>query len=237
MSSGWVMLHRKLIEWEWYDDINTSRLFIHLLLTVNHKDNNWRGINIKRGSRLTSLDKISKETNLSVSKIRTSVNKLILTHELASKSHAQHTVFTVINYDAYQGDDKPDDKPVTNQSQSNDKALATNNNVKNENNVISKEKKSASPIDFSAFQLDDRTVSEIKAIRQKNKGGRWTQRVVNTIATEFQKAAAIGFTLEDVLNEWDTRGWKSFKAEWMPEKNNGISKITQKNIQNTIGDW
>ena len=117
MSTGWIKLHRQLLDWEWYDDINTSRLFIHLMLTANHKDNNWRGIEIKRGSRLTSLDKLSSETSLSVSKIRTSIKKLISTNEIASKSHSQHTVFTMINYDSYQGDDKQVSKPVTNQSQ------------------------------------------------------------------------------------------------------------------------
>jgi len=135
MSNGWIKLHRQLLEWEWYDDINTSRLFIHLMITANHKDNNWRGIEIKRGSRLTSLDKLSSETNLSVSKIRTAIKKLISTNEIASKSHSQHTVFTMINYDMYQGDDKQVSKPVTNESQTNDKRIATNNNDKNENNI------------------------------------------------------------------------------------------------------
>ena len=132
--SGWIKLHRKLLEWEWYDDVNTSRLFVHLMLTANHRDNKWRGIEIKRGSRLTSLDKLSSETNLSVSKIRTSIKKLISTNEIASKSHSQHTVFTMFNYDMYQGDDKQDDKPVANKSQTNDKQIATNKNEKNEKN-------------------------------------------------------------------------------------------------------
>ncbi len=105
------------------------------MLTANHKDNNWRGIEIKRGSRLTSLDKLSVETSLSVSKIRTSIKKLISTNEIASKSHSQHTVFTMINYDSYQGDDKQISKPMTSESQTNDKPIATNKKGKNDNNV------------------------------------------------------------------------------------------------------
>lgn len=145
MSSGWIKLHRQLTEWEWYDDINTSRLYIHLLLTANHKDNNWRGITIKRGSRLTSLDKLSSETSLSVSKIRTSIKKLILTNEIASESHTQHTVFIIKNYESYQGDDKQIDKPVTNESQTDDKRIATNNNVKKEKNVNKTKKEWVAP--------------------------------------------------------------------------------------------
>ena len=157
MATGWIKLHRQLLDWEWYDDINTSRLFIHLMLSANHKDNNWRGISIKRGSRLTSLDKLSSETNLSVSKIRTCLKKLISTNEIASKSHSQHTVFTMINYDEYQGDDKPVDKPVADESQTDDKRLATNKNVKNvknenndkESNSLVEEKPQRSKYKFS----------------------------------------------------------------------------------------
>jgi hypothetical protein len=127
---GWIKLHRQLLDWEWYDDINTTRLFVHLLLVANHEDKNWRGIEIKRGQRLTSLDKLAKETGLSVSKIRTCLKKLKSTNEVTSKSHSQHTVFTIENYDSYQGSDKQDDKPVTYESQTNDKPLTTNKNDK-----------------------------------------------------------------------------------------------------------
>ena len=163
MSNGWIKLHRQLLDWEWYDDINTSRLFIHLMITANHKDNNWRGIEIKRGSRLTSLDKLSSETNLSVSKIRTAIKKLISTNEIASKSHSQHTVFTMINYDMYQGDDKQVSKPVTNKSQTNDKRMTTNNNDKNEKNVNNID------IHFASFwESYPRKVGKPKALKAFN---------------------------------------------------------------------
>ena len=32
--SGWIKLHRKITEWEWYSDANTFRVFMHLLLTA-----------------------------------------------------------------------------------------------------------------------------------------------------------------------------------------------------------
>ena len=213
MSSGWIKLHRSLVNWEWYDDLNTSRLFIHLLITANHKDNNWRGITIKRGSRLASFDKLSSETSLSVSKIRTSIKKLILTNEIASESHTQHTVFIIKNYDDYQGDDKQNDKPVASESQTNDKRIATNKNVKNDNNVIIKE-----DIDFSALNMTEDQVEDLKKIRKKNKGTVLTQRSVNGLAKEFGQAVLFGYTIEELFTEWETRGWKSFKSEWIKPK-------------------
>lgn len=35
LEGGFILLHRSILRWEWYGDLNTARLFIHLLLTVN----------------------------------------------------------------------------------------------------------------------------------------------------------------------------------------------------------
>ena len=128
--SGWIKLHRKLTEWEWYSDVNTSRVFMHLLLVANHKDNQWRGISIKRGQRLTSISKLADETNLSIKNIRTSIKRLKATNEVASCSNAQHTVFTIVNYNLYQHEASE----VATEGQAKGKQVATNKNVKNDNN-------------------------------------------------------------------------------------------------------
>ena len=40
---GWIKVHRKLVDWEWYNDINVKVVFLHLLLTANHKEKQWKG--------------------------------------------------------------------------------------------------------------------------------------------------------------------------------------------------
>ena len=129
MSTGWIKLHRQLLEWEWYDDTNTKCLFLHCLLRANHSDTEWRGHNIKRGQFLTSVDTLTRETGLSVSQIRTSLKKLISTNEIASKSQARSTVITVLEYDSHQDNDKPVDKLMTMKSQADDNEIATDKNV------------------------------------------------------------------------------------------------------------
>jgi len=132
MSTGWIKIHRQLLDWEWYNDVNTTRLFLHLLLVANHKDNKWRGIDIKRGQRLTSISALADETNLSIKNIRTSIKRLKATNEVASYSTAQHTVFTMVNYDLYQAEANE----VANKGQAKGKQGATNKNDKNDNNEI-----------------------------------------------------------------------------------------------------
>lgn len=98
---SWIKLHRSILEWEWYDEPNTFRLFIHCLLKANHSEKTWRGTKINRGEFITSLQKLSNETGLTVKKIRTILGKL-KGKELAIKTSSQNTVIQVIKYDNYQ---------------------------------------------------------------------------------------------------------------------------------------
>jgi hypothetical protein len=133
-ENGWITLYRKITEWEWYTDINTCHLFIYCLLKANHKTKNWRGIKIKRGTFITSLDTISKETGLSVNQVRTAIKKLESTNEITSKPTNKNRLITVINYSNYQDDNKQDNKQITNKQQTNNKQITTTNNDNNENN-------------------------------------------------------------------------------------------------------
>jgi hypothetical protein len=133
--SGWVKIHRQILEWEWYDDINTCRLFFHLLIKVNHKERNYKGKVVNVGETLTGLDKLSCETNLSVQQIRTSLNKLKSTNEITINSSPQGTVIKVVNYGKYQ----VATSEATDEQQTNNKRVTTNKNdnkEKKENKVV-----------------------------------------------------------------------------------------------------
>jgi len=103
---GRIKLHNKFLEWEWYDDINTKILFLHLLLKANWKDKNWRWKNIKRWQLITWRYKLSQETWLSEYQVRSSLDKLKSTKEIASKPTNEHSLITVLEYDKYQSDIK-----------------------------------------------------------------------------------------------------------------------------------
>lgn len=128
--SGWIKLHRSLIDWEWYTDHNTSRLFIHCLVRANFEDKEWRGIPIKRGSFYTSLDTLSRETGLSPRQIRTSFDKLISTGELTSSGMARGRMVTIHEYDSYQEDDRLNGSQVTGKRQADDRLLTANKNLR-----------------------------------------------------------------------------------------------------------
>ena len=107
---GWIKLHRKILEWEWYNDNNTKIVFLHLLLTANHKEKKWQGITIKRGQKLTSLQHLAEETNLSMQQVRTALDKLKLTNEITTKSTNKNTLITIEKYSNYQDKDEENNK-------------------------------------------------------------------------------------------------------------------------------
>ena len=41
--NGFISLHRRIIEWEWYTEPDTFRVFIHLLMMANHAPAKVRG--------------------------------------------------------------------------------------------------------------------------------------------------------------------------------------------------
>ena len=75
----------------------------------------------------------------------------------------------------------------------------------------------SSDLDFTSLEMTDGELTEVKRIRKKNKGGEFTDRVIKGLAKEFETSRANGFTNDQILTEWETRSWKSFKAEWMPK--------------------
>ena len=142
---GWIKLHRQLVEWEWYKDEKVKSVFIHLLIKANHQDNRWQGIVVKKGQVITGRKVLAEELGLSERSIRTSLNKLKSTNEIAIKTTNKFSLITIVNYDFYQGENnKTTNKTankVTNDRPSNDQQTTTNkndNNDKNEKNIIIK---------------------------------------------------------------------------------------------------
>lgn len=102
LKNGYIKLYRSLLDWEWYDDEKTLKLFLHLLFTVSIEDSKWHGHTINRGSRIASYQALAEETKLSVKNVRTIIKRLETTGEVARSKMPKFTIFTVVNYDKFQ---------------------------------------------------------------------------------------------------------------------------------------
>ena len=125
MNIGWIKLHRQFKDWEWYNKSEMVHLFIHCLVKANFKDGNFQGIEVKKGSFITSIKHLSDETNISIQTIRTCLKKLQLTNEIEVKSTNKLTKITVCKYDSYQFESDEANKQLTNNQQTTNKQLTT----------------------------------------------------------------------------------------------------------------
>ena len=118
-ASGFVVLHRRILGWEWYKNTNTTMLFIHLLLKANFAEGRFEGRGIARGQLVTSLSSLAEETGLTFQQVRTALAHLLSTGEITSKRFRHGRIITVRNYAQYQDRADPDtEKPAVTAAES-----------------------------------------------------------------------------------------------------------------------
>lgn len=162
---GHIKIDRRILEWEWYKDLNTCRLFFHLLLRANWKDGRFQGMEIPRGSLVTSYNNLAAETGLSVKNVRTALKHLETTGEVAVNRHPKFSVVTIKNYNLYQSDGIVNGSQPASNRQATGKQVATIEEVKKVRSKESNNNIPSAPDDKSpcagSFLLNDGTSYEI----------------------------------------------------------------------------
>ena len=144
MEEGYIKLSRKLLRWEWYEDVNTKAVFLHCLIMANWKTVRFRGREIPRGSFITGRAKLAKELNMSERSVRTALNHLISTNELTIETSPQGSIITVVKYDEYQSTDQRNDQRPTNDRPTTDQrptSIKEYKEYKNNKNIYSHPRK------------------------------------------------------------------------------------------------
>ena len=135
LENGFVKFDRKIANWRWYHDVNTFKLFFHLIITANYEPKPFENITVQRGQRVASYQSLAAETQMSVQNVRTALNHLISTGEVTRQSTSKYTVFTIVNYNMYQ-DNQQTNQQTANKQLTNNQQTANNNERK-----IKKDKK------------------------------------------------------------------------------------------------
>lgn len=102
MAEGWIKLHRKITEWEWYKSPSVRCIFIHLLLTANTKDKRYKGHVIKRGQKLTSANILAEENGMCQRTVVSVLKKLQSTGEIKKERFMNGSLITILRFDLYQ---------------------------------------------------------------------------------------------------------------------------------------
>lgn len=104
-GNGYIKLHRKMVDWRWYKDPNTFRVFIHLLLSASYKEEDYRGHHIMPGQVVCGRKQLAKELGMSEKAIRTALNHLKSTNEVTIKTTNKFSIITIEKWGKYQVED------------------------------------------------------------------------------------------------------------------------------------
>ena len=104
-TNGFVKLNRSLLNWEWHDVPAVMTIFIHCILMANWKDGRYHGIEVPRGSFLTSYEKLSEATGVPRTTVRRCIEKLMSSGEIDAKVDRFGMHVFVRNYAGFQGVD------------------------------------------------------------------------------------------------------------------------------------
>ena len=102
VDNSWIKLPRNFVNWSWYHDANMVQLYLYLLLNANVYDVKYNDITIKRGECLVSLNHLSKETGISLQKLRTGLARLQRTKEIEYKKLQKGRIIVLVDFNKFQ---------------------------------------------------------------------------------------------------------------------------------------
>lgn len=232
--NGYIKIHRRLLDWEWYADPVVRSVFLHLLLTVNFREKEWQGKTIQRGQVVTSYAKLSSELGFSVQQIRTAMKKLNATGEVTSEATSRYTVVTIENWGKYQDCEEEATSSATSnatieqqasnkQSTSNQQQLKKDKNNKNDK----KDKKDKKYISADAqemfFPLDEKLDQTFRSFIKHREaiGDRMTEYAAKLMIGKLEKMSADNNERIMILEESIMNGWKGIFPLKEGQKKNG----------------
>ncbi|HAA5815698.1 TPA_asm: DNA replication protein DnaD [Listeria monocytogenes] len=142
MSHGWVKLHRDLKEKPiWRSSTPEQKtILVTLLMMANHKENEWewmgKPFKAKPGEFVTSIKSITEECGKGISSqnVRTALKRFENYGFLTKESTKVNTLINIVNWGVYQESENKantlTNNQLTNDSQTANKQLTTNKNVR-----------------------------------------------------------------------------------------------------------
>ncbi|SDZ24253.1 hypothetical protein [Tindallia californiensis] len=110
MAKGFVKLHRDIQEhWLWgKDTFSKGQAFMDMVMLASHEEVTFphgnQLITLQRGQFLSSIEKLAKKWGWGEKKARNFFNLLIRDGMLSKDSTKRFTVFTILNYEKWQGE-------------------------------------------------------------------------------------------------------------------------------------
>lgn len=159
INTGYISVHRTLMDKSYYNRSQYVHLWLHLLLKANHTGKNriWNGeeIIIKPGQLLTGRIKLSKETGIPQSTIEKILNFFEKNKQVEQQKNSRNRIITIVSWHKFQKRNNKitsEEQQKDNQGTTKEQPRNTNNNdnnVNNDNNEKIKASERKKNLDFS----------------------------------------------------------------------------------------
>lgn len=248
MCNGWIKIHRKILDWEWFSCSSTFHLFVYLLLNARTEDKNWKGIVIKRGQLVVSVASICSSTHLTTQQVRTSLKRLKSTNEITIQTTNRYTLITICKYESYQQSEYREQQTNQQAVQQTNNKQTTNKqqHLKNNKNIRSKEDKEDIFTNVHISEKDATKVAPIKTMEERKEdfkeslrqyvpiyGERMIQEFYDYWSESSENARKFR---KEKQNTWDTakrlaRWAKNQKSYGNNNRNSGASTREQRDAE------
>ncbi|KGR74872.1 hypothetical protein [Ureibacillus sinduriensis] len=171
--SGWISLHRKLMDNPIYSNAGMLKLWVHCLLKASHAEHEQlvgnQVIKLQPGQFVTGRNALATEFNKGAKKedivspitLWRWLNLFEKLEMLNIKKTTKYSVVTVINWGGYQHHEQQ----VNNKRTTNEQQMNTNNNVNNvnnDNNISSRKQKRVYEEDSDEMKLTNFFIQEVQ---------------------------------------------------------------------------
>ena len=215
--NGFILLYRQITEWEWYQNPNTFRVFLHCLLMANFTDGRFEGKDIKRGQFVTSLPSLSKQTSLSIQQVRTALDHLKSTGEITDTSTSKYRLITVVKYDQYQIDNRQNNSQSTGEQQASNSQSTGEQQQYKKNNKERREKGNNNIISLTR---------DVK---------RFTPPTAEEIVDYCENTLCyFGFDAQHFIDYYESNGWmigKHKMKDWRATVRNWLRRDKEKELE------
>lgn len=152
MNSGWIKLHRKILEHPRANDPDWGWLWVNILALASHepKDVIFGGerITLNPGEFTTGRKKLASLSGVSESKVQRLLSVFESEHQIEQRSDRQCRLIKVKNWNEYQQSEQRNEQRLNNDRTTSEQRVNTNKEIK-ENKEI--KKYNISPHDFQSF--------------------------------------------------------------------------------------
>jgi len=135
---GYIYLHRRLKEKAFYKKPEYVLLWIHLLLSANHKESEiiWDNqvIKLKAGQLITGRKSLSEQTGVNEYKVERILKFFKSAQQIAQQTFPKFRIITIQKWENYQCNGSKVHNKVHNRCTTDAQQMHTNNNDNNDNN-------------------------------------------------------------------------------------------------------